>query len=348
MPITKRDIVKYPFLPQAADYIKQLDLTINELVEDLREILEHAGKRVISSFGSPQEDHDTSKVNDDIVIASFPVAVMIVAAIKDKYLSKRYALYEAKRMYEYLRQEKLEKLLEVAEHFNWDAQAVPQTKSLGYQVALHFTNYLQNAANIQQAEWKLVNRQVEKGRVYLTEKEACRLLQEEARKHIEEKLAEKVTSLPPAIKTTVDQLKNMFISQRGTMDHEELPTTVDIEAFPPCIDALYKSAFSGHHLSHIGRFTLTTFLVNIGMPTEKILDLFRTFSDFNERLARYQVEHIAGERGSRTKYKPPKCSTLRTHGVCINPEEACQRAWYPLTCYKRKLRTRELTDKDKT
>jgi DNA primase large subunit len=348
MPITKRDIVKYPFLPQAADYIKQLNLTIDELTVDLQEILEHAEKRVTSSFNSLQENYDTWKVKEDIIIASFPVAVMIVAAINDKYLKKRYALYEAKRMYEYLRREKLEKILNVAEHFSWDAEAVPQTKSLGYQVSLHFINYLQNAAHIQQAEWKLVNRRVEQGRVYLTEKEACRLLQEEARKHIEEKLTEKITSLPPAIKTAVDQLKNMFISRRGTMELEELPTTVDIEAFPPCIDALYKSAFTGHHLSHIGRFTLTTFLVNIGMPTEKILDLFRTFSDFNERLARYQVEHIAGERGSRTQYRPPKCSTLRTHGICINPEKACERAWYPLACYKRKLRTRESTHKDKT
>ncbi len=348
MPITKRDIVKYPFLPQAADYIKQLDLTIDELTEDLQEILEYAEERVTSSFDSPQEDHDTWKVKDDIVIASFPVAVMIVAAISDKYLKKRYALHEAKRIYAYLKRERLQKILEVAKSFSWDAEAVPQTKGLGYRVSLHFTNYLQNAAGIQQAEWKLVNRQVEKGRVYMTEREACRLLQEEARKHIEDRLAERTTSLPPAIKTTVDRLKNLFISQRGTMDHEELPTTVDIEAFPPCIDALYKSAFAGHHLSHIGRFTLTTFLVNIGMPTEKILDLFRTFSDFNERLARYQVEHIAGERGSRTKYRPPKCSTLRTHGVCINPEEACQRAWYPLTCYKRKLRTRDAADEDRT
>lgn len=348
MPITKRDLVNYPFLPQAADYIKQLDLTIGELTEDLQEILEHAEKRVTSSFDSLQENHHTWKVKDDIIIASFPVAVMIVAAINDKYLKKRYALYEAKKIYHYLKGEKLEKIVEVAEHFKWDIRTDQQTLSLGYQVSLHFISYLQNAENIQQAEWKLVNRLVQKGRVYLTEKEACRLLQEEARKHIEEKLTEKISSLPPAIKITVDKLKNMLISRRGNMDIEDLPKTVDTDAFPPCIDSLYKSAFTGHHLSHIGRFTLTTFLVNIGMPIEKVLDLFRTFSDFNERLARYQVEHIAGERGSRTKYRPPKCSTLRTHGICTNPEETCQRAWYPLTCYKRKLRIKESASKDKT
>jgi len=65
----------------------------------------------------------------------------------------------------------------------------------------------------------------------------------------------------------------------------------------------------GHHLSHIGRFALTL-LVNVGMPTDAVLDLYRNASDF-ERLTRFQVEHMTGERGSRTKYKPLRCETLR-------------------------------------
>lgn len=30
----------------------------------------------------------------------------------------------------------------------------------------------------------------------------------------------------------------------------------------------------------------------------------------------YQVEHIAGMRGSGARYIPPKCETMRTHGLC--------------------------------
>jgi DNA primase large subunit len=74
------------------------------------------------------------------------------------------------------------------------------------------------------------------------------------------------------------------------------------------------------------------------MPTEKIIDLFRASSDFNERMTRYQVEHIAGERGSRTKYKPPKCETLQTHGICINREDDCRKISHPTTYYKIKLK----------
>jgi DNA primase large subunit len=86
---------------------------------------------------------------------------------------------------------------------------------------------------------------------------------------------------------------------------------------------------------------LTSFLVNVGMPSEKVTDLFRSFSDYNERMTRYQVEHIAGERGSRTRYTPPRCETLQTHGVCVNPDASCRNIRHPLSYYRRKARAAE-------
>ncbi len=79
---------------------------------------------------------------------------------------------------------------------------------------------------------------------------------------------------------------------------EGFPKVVVQEAFPPCVIALYDAASKSRHLSHVGRFTLTSFLINIGMSPEALTELFKSFSDFNERLTRYQVEHIAGSRGS--------------------------------------------------
>jgi DNA primase large subunit len=117
---------------------------------------------------------------------------------------------------------------------------------------------------------------------------------------------------------------------------DALPKVVVEAAFPPCINALYTDAAQSHHLSHIGRFTLTSFLVNIGMTPEMLNELFKTFSDYNERLTRYQIEHIAGERGSGTRYISPQCSILQTHGVCKNKDELCRRIYHPLAYYKRK------------
>jgi len=65
--------------------------------------------------------------------------------------------------------------------------------------------------------------------------------------------------------------------------------------------------------------------------------VFTSVSDFNERMTRYQVEHIAGSRGSSTKYTPPNCDTLKTHGICVSHDKECVKAVNPLICYKRKL-----------
>ena len=67
----------------------------------------------------------------------------------------------------------------------------------------------------------------------------------------------------------------------------------------------------------------------------------QSLPDFNERLTRYQVEHIAGGRGSRTKYIPPRCDTLRTHGVCPSMDDICREVRHPLAYYRRKLRVAE-------
>lgn len=56
------------------------------------------------------------------------------------------------------------------------------------------------------------------------------------------------------------------------------------------------------------------------------------------RTTRYQVEHIAGVRGSRTRHIPPRCDTLRTHGICITPDEICKEIRHPLAYYGRKLK----------
>ncbi len=133
-----------------------------------------------------------------------------------------------------------------------------------------------------------------------------------------------------------EKVKEIAVKVIGQMETEEFPKVVVQTAFPPCINALYDDASKSHQLSHIGRFTLTSFLINIGMSPEALNELFKTFSDYNERLTRYQIEHIAGERGSATRYTCPQCSVLQTHGVCKNRDDVCRRIYHPLTYYKRK------------
>ncbi|ADM26883.1 DNA primase, large subunit [Ignisphaera aggregans DSM 17230] len=91
---------------------------------------------------------------------------------------------------------------------------------------------------------------------------------------------------------------------------------VSKEIFPPCINSLLESLLRGENLSHHQRFALATFLINIGLDIEVILQLFRYSPDFNEKIARYQIEHLAGLRGSKRKYLTYNCGTMRVLGMC--------------------------------
>jgi DNA primase large subunit len=188
-------------------------------------------------------------------------------------------------------------------------------------------------------EWKLVNQIMDKGMVYLNRDKVIRLLQEEIKRRVEKRLdVSEIKNLPEEITAIAEGLTKMAQEIMG-QEIEEMPKVVIQAAFPPCINALYADAAQSHHLSHIGRFTLTSFLVNIGMTPEGLNDMYKTFSDYNERLTRYQIEHIAGERGSGTKYTCPQCSVLQTHGVCKNRDALCHSIYHPLRYYQRKQKS---------
>src|SRR5437660_12124012 len=88
----------------------------------------------------------------------------------------------------------------------------------------------------------------------------------------------------------------------------------------------------------MGRVRLACCLVKIAAGEEDIDKAFKLASDFSERMTRYQVEHIAGKRGGRTKYTCPMCTTLKTHGVCYKPDDICRTIRNPLSYYKSKAR----------
>jgi len=333
--LTRNDLAKYPFTPQAAEHVQTLDLKITDLTSpEYAQVLDRAEKRIEEAILYALVSEQTR--SDEVEILSFPIAVMMVSTTNDPLLKRRYALAEAKRAYNLLKQENKEKTTQITDIFNWK---IKPAKSETADFALHFTDFLRNTTGFHETKWKLVNRTMLNGETLLTRNETARLLAEEVRGHIEKKLDTKIgLELPPGITNRVERLRQLYLSRKGKMRLEEMPKEIVTDAFPPCIRQLYNTILSGRHISHVGRFALTSFLINSGMTVDNVVDLFRSLSDFNERMTRYQAEHIAGGRGSRTKYIPPKCDTLRTHSVCTGMDEICRRIRHPLAYYRRKLR----------
>lgn len=84
-----------------------------------------------------------------------------------------------------------------------------------------------------------------------------------------------------------------------------------LTGFPPCIVHIVETMAETGEMSHFGRFQLAAYLHSIGWSVDDIVDVFRVASDFDERVTRYQVEHIV-----RNNYLPAGCGRTMTMGLC--------------------------------
>ena len=331
---TNDDLAKYPFLKETAEYVKPLNLQIDDLASMGSELVKRAEERVNEALLDRRITRNLKRIN--IEIPSFPLALLIVIATENSFIKKRYALAEAKQASSDLAVEPKGKILRVARDFDWKISFAKESVDSPLDFAVSFPDYLRNAAHLHDKKWKLTNSILSQGCVYLNRRDAARLLEEEIRRRVEKRLDVKLQRVPEELGAIAERVKKLAGEVIGEMEAEELPKIVVQTAYPPCVYAMLETAKSNHHLSHIERFTLTSFLINIGMTSENVNELFKTFSDYNEKMTRYQIEHIAGERGSATRYTPPQCSLLQTHGVCKNRDELCHRIYHPLAYYKLK------------
>jgi DNA primase large subunit len=324
---SSEDLAKYPFLKKASKQIEELQFTIETLPSE-KPIFDRAQNRVEKAIF---EVNTGEAVRDKRAeISSFAAALILIIATNNSWLKKRYALAVAKTAHAQMLAEKKGKIFAIAQDFDWDIGE----GAFGKDFRVGFGSYLKNAAHMHGSGWKLVNQIMEKGMVYLNKDKVVRLLQEEVKNRVEKRLdVPEIKNLPPEITAIAEGLIKSAQEIMG-QEIEDIPKVVVQTAFPPCINAIYEAASSTHHLSQMERFTLTAFLLNIGMSTEKVSEIYRSFSDYNERLTRYQIEHIAGERGSGTRYTPPQCSILQTHGICKNRDDLCRSIYHPLKYYK--------------
>jgi len=335
MSLSREDLAKYPFCREAKNYISSLGFTLDEIFQpDFSTVLERVFDRFRSSilFGRVR----TYLTDLDVEILSFHIAPIILSFFSDSAFSMRYALSEAKRVYEELRVDDDYKLILISEgSFNW---RVKTTSSQGFQI--FFKDFLEFAPSFEAFNWKLINRHLYGGWVYVSKGELARLISEKVKFDVYSRSMQPPppVNLPDFITCRVEDLRRLFSSRRRVSEVEEVREVVE-SAIPPCIRSIMNGVLKGESLPHMARFTLATFLIGIGRSVEDIIKLFSSSADYDEKMTRYQVEHIAGLRGSRTKYSPPKCSTLKTFGLCV-PDDFCisRRIRHPLNYYKLKVK----------
>jgi DNA primase large subunit len=90
-------LAKYPFHSKAKGYVAFIDLSVEELAAGGEE-LRVAEKRIMQALEQGEEVGAVMHSKKfEVEVFSFPLAVMLAAAVGDKWLQKRFALYESRR-----------------------------------------------------------------------------------------------------------------------------------------------------------------------------------------------------------------------------------------------------------
>jgi len=321
------DYAKYPFLQGAGEYVEGLDFRVEELWDKgMKSILKRAEERVVEAAKDAQVSDKS--MDREVELLSFPAAMLLVKAIGADHFLGRYSLAEARRA-EQLLQHDDERTLQAVFQSTAAISLGPGSdyhSGRSYDFKIRIADYLKRAVAIGEPSWKLINRPVKNGWVYLNRKDAIRLLREDIRSLIFERLSRLPRpKLSGELKSVVERLRTTI-----PLPPRQPRLMREPSEYPPCVTHALKDLQNGANVPHHGRFLIATYLLKIGKTVDDVVSLFPRAPDFNEKVTRYQVEHIGGLRGGRVQYTPPSCRTLQARGLCYKDEIKCYNIRNPL------------------
>lgn len=344
------DMARYPFLSDAKKYIKEEAPSLEELLEEdgWGPVRRRGKERVIEALNDKQVKIKSMRgeIERENELFSYPISRMLVSSISDNFLSRRYSLGEAERVVSELERENDDdKLLSIAGEL--DIKAEKEEEDDEEKFTVFFADFLEATERLRSPEWKLVNQDLRKGKVYLGRKRLIRLMKERIFSLVQEGLPVPVSDI--IIKNLdkhIEEIKEVLEETRTEIKDIDLGKVED-ELFPPCIKRLLTSQKEGQNLSHEARFAMTAFLKKVGLSEEEIISYFQDAPDFDREMASYQIEHIIGEI-SGTEYSPPGCALMKTNGICFDPDSLCEQEWmnHPLTYYSFKKKKGEESEED--
>jgi DNA primase large subunit len=279
--------VKYPFSEAARKFLEGLDL--NERIIELGR--QRIKKAVKGEASARMLVHESDKKDD---IASLAAARMILSHLRNNFLTNRFAVNESKIARGYLDREDAETVDRVASHFGINA-----TKE-GNMLLIDLPTYLKFA--LRDPNYRLINRKLFSGMVEITEEQKKRLVENAIKKHYENL---------PLIKDPPDAIKEAGKKLMEEMPKSETKITVKFGDHPPCIARILDEAKKHENLPHHARWYLATYLLSIGTSEDDITKIYADLPDYNEKVTRYQVDHI-----KKKGYNVPSCATVMTYGLC--------------------------------
>lgn len=328
---------KYPFLNASKNYVKDNDLSVEELLDDpLYERARTTGvERLDNAFKNRDVGDRSLATESDCImeLLSYPIARMIAVCIEDIYFKRRYALGEAIHAYKNLVNESTSFLIDISKEFNLNVKYSGDTNKIN----IYFVDYLRNAPT-RYKEWKMINRGMKNGYIQISHRDLARIIQEALRTRINKELDSRSCSkvIYKTFSSDIKRIQNTVMIHRKNIEAAPIGK-LDVKKLPPCMKDILAAIQAGENVPHMGRFALVSFLNSLKLSNDEILKIFSSAPDYEEEKTRYQVEHITGVTSS-TSYTPPGCEKMRTYGICPvdKTDDLCKKKRHPLSYYKAK------------
>lgn len=329
--MTEDGMARYPFLPEAGEYIRASGFGIEQMAngEEFEPVRELAYSRVSDCLtGRKYRPTPRDQMDGPREIFSFIVAIMMIKASKLRAVSKRFALSESRRAEAHLVEDIGD--LDNLARFEVARQIIRAVHGgdIGLErqdgrVRIPVESYLGICTRLHVPEWKMVNRDVRGGMVYLKPREFTRLLREEISVYILEHVRRTpAMDEPPGFEKWL-----RMIREEGKPLEPPAPKPVSGN-FPPCMTGAIRMLEKGENLSHAGRFMLGTYLLARGQSVEEIAPLFKNAPDYNERTTMYQLKNLATAGRDGGGYGCPGCEKIKISGLC-NPSSGCDGIVHP-------------------
>ena len=353
-------LARYPFLPQATEWIQGLamehEIDLDELLDG--EWMEKARSRArIRLIDSIESKDGVAVVGGDIFTEegriveafSFYYARLVVFASEDERLISRWAQAEATRAEQVLTRD-IENLEVIAKTFISDiekdidlsqpsqpvstsnARKLRQSQD-GNLWKIGMPDFIEICPKITGARWRLANSQINKGKItlyneqqYSSSAKLARLLRERIKQHIEQEALQKMQNidmdLALRLAEPVGMVRNLLASKAS-----EAITLVGAEEsdWPPCMRKIIADLTNGVNVNHFGRVFLASISATLALPEESCIGFFRGAPDFNESTTTYQVKHVYNG-----EYTPASCGKLKVNHNCpVLPgdDRLCDISW---------------------
>ena len=309
------DLAKYPFLEEAGKYIKETHFELEDFDRsEFSHIIERAKKRIEYELIEGKVFTEIEKY--DIELFTFLVSLIIMKCIGIDSAIKKFSLFEAIRVERFLISDLLrekdltKKTLLLSKIFNELFQLDVKFDDRNTNVfKMKISDYLKRANEFNEREWKLINRAVDNGYVYLDGDETVRLIRSELYKLMYNRIKDmSISQFPYQITVNAKLILTKLTPY--------IKTSNRTSELPPCIKNALEILNKNENLAHSARFMLATYMLYKGKSVDEVVVLFQNAPDYNEKITRYQVEHLAGKRGSQTKYSVPTCSKLANENLC--------------------------------